>query len=207
MKLNRHGLLQLNVPYRTDRSTVEDFIIAKYDWILSNKKNRKSQNDFIPLSYHDGAMHFYLGVQYPLQFISSKQSRVELKNNTIYVFHRKGVSIKNLLDKWYKQQALVYLNRRTVLFMNNYQLPHVNKVNIRSMKARWGSCNARAEITYNTHLIKAHVESIDYVIIHELCHLIHPNHGKGFYQLQSKLNPLWEKQKLTLDQQGYQFIK
>lgn len=206
MKLNRHGVLQINVPYKTCLSVIEEFIVSKYDWIAINRKKRDTQKDSAPLSYHDGDLHFYKGVQYPLQLISTNLSKVELRNNTIDIYHRKRTSIKNLLNGWYKHQALVYFKQRTDLFMNNFQLPKVKNVKVRKMKARWGSCNSRAEITYNTLLIKANVECIDYVVIHELCHLVHPNHGKGFYKLQSELNPMWKQHKALLDQQNYQFI-
>ena len=111
----------------------------------------------------------------------------------------KNSSIKNILNHWYKTQALDYLTNRTLLLAEKYSFPKIRSIKVRNMKARWGSCSSRSEITYNTHLIKTSNQSIDYVIIHELCHLIHQNHSARFYQLQTEINPNWKAQKQILN--------
>lgn len=207
MKICNDGTLQLNVPMKTSSVVIEDFIVAKYSWLLKNQwqsKNLKTQRQ---ATYEEGEKHLYIGKNHSLKLISAKQSKVELNDENLIIYHRKNSSIKALLDKWYRQQALDYLTKRTHLFANSYNFPPVSQVTVRNMKARWGSCNSRSEITYNTHLIKATAENIDYVIIHELCHLLHPNHGTGFYRLQTQLNPYWKKQKQVLDQEGYRYIQ
>lgn len=205
MKVRKDGNLQINVPFFIEKAVVEDFILSKYSW-LKQQKQRAEHEPQKSLSYENGDKHLYLGEYYPLQLITSKISKVEISNGFLCVFHRKNASIKNLVLKWYRQQALDYFNHRTHLFKNSNNLPEVKKVKVRNMKARWGSCSSRAVITYNIHLLKASTESIDYVIIHELCHLIHPNHSHRFYQLQSQLNPNWKQQKKSLNNLGYKYI-
>lgn len=196
MKIRKDGQLQLNVPYCTSQIDVEEFILIKYSWIkskLNKKPKAKAQ-----LEYSDGELHKYQGQDYSLKLIVANLAKVELVNGSIVIYHRKNASIKNMLKLWYRMQALAFFKQRTELFANSYDLPKINAIKVRYMRARWGSCNTRAEITFNIHLIKAHQECIDYVIIHELCHLIHHNHGKGFYALQTKLNPSWKLQKQKL---------
>ncbi len=205
LRVNNKGTIQVNVPHDTDIKAIEDFIIAKYSWIQSTLMESDLNTE--PLSYNDGSKHFYLGEHYPLVLILASQSRVELLNQAIVIYHRKNVSIENLLNKWYRQQAEELFSKRTKLFRNQFDFPEVKSIKLRNMKARWGSCNSKAEITYNIHLIKAQPECIDYVIIHELCHLLHPNHGIGFYRLQSQLNPFYKQHKQLLNDNGYQYIR
>jgi len=206
LKLCADGEIQLNVPHNTDVKIIEDFIVAKYAWIESKQKLRVNHNKLNPFKYKDGEIHQYLGEEYYLKIICSSQSKVKINQNCIIVYHQKKSSIKNVLNNWYRAQALEYLKQRSHLFANSYNLPKINKIKVRKMKARWGSCNSRRDITYNIHLIKASPESIDYVIVHELCHLIHQNHSPQFYRLQSQLNPNWKVQKARLDQQGNRII-
>lgn len=202
MKLGHDDCLRINVPFYIKIEVVEDFIVAKYSWLLKKRQERSPRKKVPLLVYQDGEKYLYQGIEYPLRLISTNYSKVELKNGFIYIFHRKNSSIKNLLSTWYRQEALEYFNKRTALFASAHNLPAIKMIKVRYMKARWGSCSSDAVITYNVHLLKASPESIDYVILHELCHLIHQNHSSRFYQLQSKLNPGWKLQKQLLNEFG-----
>lgn len=205
LRVNKKGVVQVNVPYHTDNKNIEDFLVSKFTWIQTKLQARDSNIE--PLTYVEGSLHFYLGEQYPLKLVAAKKSKVEWSDEAIIVYHKKNVSIENLLNKCYKQQAKELFIKRTNLFRVQFDLPEVKAIKLRNMKARWGSCNCKYEITYNIHLIKAQPECIDYVIIHELCHLLHPNHGEGFYRLQSQLNPLYKQHKQLLNDNGYQYIR
>lgn len=198
MKFNKQGQLQINVPHNINQSMVDEFIAAKYQWIKTHQY-KTSQAENCKLSYVKGEIHQYKGIEYSLCLVQSKSSNVMLKDDQMVVFYRKNALVKNVLDRWYKHEALKYLTQRTHFLADKYEFPKINAIKIRNMTARWGSCNSLSEITYNTHLIKTSLESIDYVIIHELCHLIHHNHSPRFYQLQSKINPHWKTQKQLLN--------
>jgi predicted metal-dependent hydrolase len=200
MKFNRSGQLQINVPHRTQQSFVNDYIKAKFQWIKSQKEKLNSQIKQKELSYENGGLHEFMGDSFPLELIKSHSSQVYLKHDKLQVCYRKNSSVKNILATWYKNQALEYFTKRTKYFALLYDLPTIKAIKIRNMRARWGSCNSRSEITYNTHLIKKSKELIDYVIIHELCHLIHLNHSPSFYRLQTQMNPNWKVNKNRLNQ-------
>lgn len=206
LKLNREGTLQINVPHTTSRQEIERFIADKYAWIQSKRNTRNCQEKIEPIDYSQGSMHLYLGKKYPLQLLPYQQSHIEFNQHSFVVFHRKNSNIESLLNHWYRQQALELFSKRTLMFQKQFNLPAVKSIKVRKMKARWGSCNSRAEITYNWHLIKATPACIDYVIIHELCHLLQPNHGAKFYQLQSQLNPYWKQHKKFLNDSANQFL-
>jgi predicted metal-dependent hydrolase len=200
MKIHSDGQLQLNAPFNSQIEMIEAFIQEKYNWILKKQRQHSSQEVLSQPCYGNDEKHLYLGIEYPLQLITARNSRINIENSFINVYHRKNLSIKNLMKNWYKQQALNYFKQRTELFANSYNFPHVRAIKVRFMKARWGSCSSNAVITYNIHLLKANPEHIDYVIIHELCHLIHANHSNNFYKLQSQLNPHWKRHKRGLNE-------
>ena len=119
----------------------------------------------------------------------------------VYTNNSAPQNIEKIITKFYKKQAeLVF----TEIFNNCLKLHKQfvirnSKFIIRNFKMRWGSCTKAGKIILNTALIKAPKASIEYVIIHELCHLIHYNHNKDFYALQNKLYPNWEKWKEKLE--------
>ena len=199
MRYNRQSQLQINAPYRMNQDVINDFIMAKYAWIKSQKEVVDNKNKIKTLTYENKEPHDFMGRKYSLCLIQSKSSQVFLKHDELLVFHRKNSSVKNILNRWYKNQALEYFTKRTRLLADQYNFPKIKTIKIRNMRARWGSCSSLSEITYNTHLIKVSLDCIDYVIIHELCHLIHPNHSPRFYQLQTQINPHWKAQKKLLN--------
>jgi predicted metal-dependent hydrolase len=203
MKLCKDGVLQINVPHKTPLKAIEDFIASKIMWVQNKQQQREELQSTQAKIYQDAESHLYIGKSYPLLLVCSNKSSVQLQEDRICVYHRKNASIKNQLNKWYKEQALGYFIQRTELLSQLHNFPLIKLIKVRYMKARWGSCSSHSVITYNIHLLKAPQECIDYVIIHELCHLIHPNHGKGFYRLQTKLNPNWKAQKKQLNALGF----
>ena len=202
MKIRRDGVLQINVPFATSNADIESFIRSKYHWIQKIRNKHAKQPTPRQANYEYGEHHYFLGKSYPLQLITAAKSKIELTNDSFLVFHRKNSNIQNMLFAWYRQQAKNYFEVRTHQLQQQFNFPKIRQIKLRKMKARFGSCSSDAVITYNIHLIKAAPDLIDYVIIHELCHLIHHNHGKGFYQLQSRCNPQWRAHKTRLNEQN-----
>lgn len=206
MQIKKNGKLQVNVPFAIKDKDIKDFLTSKQQWLLDKLKQREKNKKQQPIAYNDGDLHWYKGRQYRIKLVITTFSRVELQEDNILIYYRRNTSVKNALDKWYKQQALNDLTQRTQYFAQLHGFPTIKEIKIRLMKARWGSCSSARVITYNTNLIKAPMDCLDYVILHELCHLIHQNHQKGFHQLQLKLNPQWKKQKQKLDSFAHQIL-
>lgn len=130
----------------------------------------------------------YLGNKYDLVF-SNLFERVEIDGNKIYA------KDKTQFDKWYKKQMQKIFDERYELLYNNFEeeIPHF-RMRIREMKTRWGVCNVKSKtITLNSRLIEYPLEALDYVIIHELSHLIHFNHSSSFWNLVRKYKPDYKK--------------
>ena len=206
MQVKKDGILQVSVPFTTKEKDIKNFLTSKKQWLFDKLRQREKKQKHQPATYKDGDRHWYKGRQYRIKLVITTFSRVELQEGNLLIYYRRNTSVKNALDKWYKKQALNDLIQRTQYFAQLHGFPKIKEIKIRLMKARWGSCSSRRVITYNTHLIKASQECIDYVILHELCHLVHQNHQKGFHQLQLKLNPQWKKQKQKLDSFAHQIL-
>lgn len=176
----------------------------KAGWILKQQDHFAS---FLPLTparqYVNGETHLYLGRQYRLKKVSSDSTQVKIYRGHIEV-HAKDIAaeaIDKVLQDWYKLKAKEVFNallaeviEKTPRFQNKRLSLHT-----KAMPTRWGSCSPSGRITLNSELVKAPKACIEYVIIHELCHLIYPNHNKKFYRLLSMLMPDWEKWKERLE--------
>jgi len=131
---------------------------------------------------------YFLGKKFDIVVVPILKN-IELDGNKLYV------PDKSLLDKWLKKQTLTIFEERLKynydLFEENIPYPHLR---IRSMKTRWGVCNRKNLIvTINSKLIKETMDKIDYVIIHELSHLVHFNHSRDFWEVVDKYCPKYKR--------------
>jgi predicted metal-dependent hydrolase len=155
-------------------------------------------------SYVGGETHLYLGKQYRLKISNGNINSIKLIRGHFFLGIKgepTSEKVKHLLEGWYAQKAAERFKER---FDRNW--PHFEKLvsakprlQVRWMKKRWGSLSKAGTLTLNPDLVRAPIEGIDYVIIHELCHLQHHDHGPGFYRLLEKVLPDWEKRKHRLE--------
>ncbi|HOB84161.1 MAG TPA: SprT family zinc-dependent metalloprotease [Bacteroidales bacterium] len=185
----------VRAPLRTSLKTIDRFVRAKSAWIQKHLNN----NPGIKLAGNDkehinGEIFLYQGKEYKLQKILSFESFVKINGDTIEV----GLADINdtlrtryLLNRWYVLKAHKYLAERLRDMLNRYKELSFEPsgLTIRQLKSRWGSCSSKGKITLNSELIKLDPVLIDYVIVHELCHLKHHNHGYDFHKLLGELIP------------------
>lgn len=174
-------------------------------WIYEQLRTFRAQLEHVkPREYVSGESHYYLGRQYLLKVMvdpSSVQS-VKLYRGKIEVSvrERNVERIKSLLEGWYKEKAKeVFKSRLDAIMTQAIWIEKAPELRILTMQTQWGSCSPNGRITLNPLLVKAPRECIDYVILHELCHLVEHNHSERFYRLLSQVMPKWEKTKAKLD--------
>jgi len=174
-------------------------------WIL---KQRQYFEQFMPRPpekrYVSGETFYYLGRQYRLKVNESDIKSVKLIGRYFHLFtpdKNDTAAVRELLQNWYRTHAHDTFERRlsACLDVNRHRKLHRPDIVLRRMTRRWGSSSGNGRILLNTELVKAPVHCIDYVIMHELCHQRHPNHGKDFYRLLSLCMPDWEKRKERLE--------
>jgi hypothetical protein len=176
-------------------------------WLIQHlSRIREQQAEVLPRQYISGESHFYLGRHYPLKVLDlagNSKPTVKLVRGQLQIAtaDRSAETVKQLLRSWYVSHAQQVFHRRlialipTVLWLKGYLPP----VKLLTMKKQWGSCSPRGNILLNPHLVKAPRECIDYVILHELCHLREHNHSPEFYRLLNQLMPEWKATKAKLD--------
>lgn len=157
-----------------------------------------------PRQYVGGETHLYLGRQYRLKIEQSEFERVRLIGKFFRVETKDPkatAAVKALMLDWYQRHAREVIQRRIENFLPDVERYGAERpaVKIRWMKKRWGSCTPTGMMTINTELVKAPIHCLDYVLMHELCHLVHPNHGPEFYRLLNILMPDWQKRKARLE--------
>lgn len=176
---------------------------ARWLWIQINKFSTHQQHVF-PRKYVSGESHYYLGKQYLLKVIidSSANPQVKLLRGRLEVTLRQRSSekVRKLLKKWYREKARDVFHRRLEeMVSKTLWLKELPNIRLLAMKTQWGSCSPHGTLTLNPHLIKAPRECIDYVLLHELCHIAEHNHSERFYRLMNQIMPKWERTKEKLD--------
>lgn len=193
-------------PQERTLEEIKDKIRKRASWILEQKYFFSL---FLPKqpprSYVSGETHTYLGRQCRLKVIESSKERVEFHRGilTVYAMDRKDSSkVKSLLESWYRERALSKLQERIKLCCGRVRKYGIEEpvYRIQRMAKRWGSCSKNRRLLLNTLLVKAPSHCMDYVIIHELCHLKYFNHSKEFYDLLNRIMPDWEARKKRLEQ-------
>lgn len=196
----------VKAPIGADLSKIREKLIKRAPWILKQQSYFLSFHPLTPpRKYISGETHLYLGRQYRLKIIESKQNQVKLKRGFLEVHtQHKGDTayIKKQVNEWYKIHAKMKLTEYAETWIKIFKKYNAIplKIEIRSMPKRWGSCSPNARILLNLELIKAPKGCIEYVIVHEFCHLIYPNHTRAFINLLTKQMPDWEKWKDRLEQ-------
>ncbi|WP_311320571.1 SprT family zinc-dependent metalloprotease [Capnocytophaga sputigena] len=191
-------------PIDTDLPIIEQHLKAKRRWI---EKQQRSFQTYLPATpprqYIGGESFLYLGKQYMLKIEPSTAEEVKLYQGRLVVktVNPDATHIKKLLQQWYIARATILFNK---LFEEQFYLFKrfgLEKpiLQIKKMEKRWGSCTPQQKIILNPELIKAPVVCINYVILHELCHLVHHNHSKAFYRLLENFMPDWQKYKQLLE--------
>ncbi|PCJ31783.1 MAG: hypothetical protein COA90_05170 [Gammaproteobacteria bacterium] len=202
----KHNRVSIHIPSRLPLKFAQDFVIKKTPWI-QQKLTEQSQQAPIDKQFIEGENFLFLGQDYALTLVHAEKSvSVSKTISQLKITGRLNRLSKNTLRAsiitWYKQQATLYLRSRTAKLAKNTEFKP-KTITVKTYKARWGSCGVRGDLQYNWKLILAPSDIIDYVIIHELCHLVHHNHSALFWGLVKKHCPNFKQAQQWLKQNGY----
>ena len=191
------------IPYGLPKRKVEIYFEKKSNWLLKHLGHFEKYPPEREKEYINGETHHHLGKKYSLK-LKSGPTNIALTENGIILCVRDMQNIemkKNVVDSWYRKEAIRILTPLFNEWMNKLQYMKLPKASLRfyKMKRRWGSCSTKHVITLNTELIKKDLTLIDYVIVHEICHLKVPAHNKAFYSLVESVIPNWKERRSTLN--------
>lgn len=195
----------VKAPENSAIELVEAKVRKRAPWII------KQQSYFLTFhpkpnekKYVSGESHYYLGKQYRIEVLEDKKNEVSYKGRYIQVKSKNKSNVKKLLNDWYRVKSKEKFEAIAAPLIEKFKKYDVEPTGlyIQDMKTRWGSCTPQGKIILNPELIKTPKGCIEYVIIHELCHLVHLSHNQKFFDLQAKECPLWERWKTKLEQFG-----
>ena len=199
------GQILVKAPAGTRPEEIEKRILRRGRWI-------KKQLDYFrqfeprtpPRKYIGGETHLYLGRQYRLKILRAEECSAKLIRGYFLISLNGSTSrqaVRVLLDQWYAEKAEQHFQESFNRCWPQFQRKNLAQpeLKIRKMKTRWGSLSPLGRLTLNVDLIRAPKECIDYVITHELCHLLHHDHSPAFYKLLDQTMPDWKKRKHKLE--------
>ena len=202
LRIKPSGEVVLSVPKNTTQKDIEYVLKKRADWIAKKKAYFELHKHKNEKEYVSGENFRYLGKNYRLKVIEANEECVKLQRGYIQLFvkdkHNKKKK-EELINSWYKQKAKIYFEK-IILQYQPIIKQDIKSLKIRKMKTRWGSCNpSKKYINLNLKLIEKPKECIEYVIFHELAHLIHPNHSKRFYNYLDVYMSDWKRRKERLE--------
>lgn len=182
------GQVFVRVPISLSSSRIEKIVQSRSDWI--REKLRIQSDIFIPKPKEmiSGESFSYLGKNYRLKLIRGEQSEVKLKNGYLTLFHDKNLTgvkrdkfVRQSLESWYQTRALEKFQEKVNRYEKILSI-HAKSVSVYDFKSRWGSCSVNGDIRFNWRVIMAPNPIVDYVVVHELSHLLHHDHSEKFWK-------------------------
>ena len=194
------GILFVDAPRQTTDRALRIIIFRNEPWLRKEIQKYKNGDLVVyPTKYESGRVLYVLGSPATLRVHSQDQTTVNYHDSSVVVGAPEDAPIRPIVHDWYRELAntVFYATVRRICTSTNLleQLPTWKH---RFMTSKWGSCSSSGTMHLNTHLVKVPQQSIDMVVLHELCHFKELNHGPKFYELMNHHMPDWKKHDATL---------
>lgn len=191
------GRVRIATPLHIDDEAVRLFAISKLSWIKKHQANFETQERQSKREFVSGESHYFQGKRYLLNIIYYQGNpKVEVRNNTyIDLYVREGSNSaqrQQVMMSWYRQQLKQEIPLLIAKWQNNMGVK-VEDWGVKLMKTKWGTCNIQAKrIWLNLELAKKDKQCLEYVVVHEMVHLLERNHGDRFVARMNKFMPQWK---------------
>jgi len=185
--------VEVSVPQLLSDARIKDLLMKKSTWIKRKLIDHSQIALPKPKEYINGEAFPYMGRNYRLKVVKGSENSVKLTQGYIQVTVARTAKvndqlIRDLLVNWYMDLAIARLKEKTLKYAK--QLGVIPKsISVRDYKSRWGSCSVKGDISYNWRIILAPQEIVDYVVVHELSHMIQHNHSPKYWKLVEKIFP------------------
>ncbi|MFK4785581.1 M48 family metallopeptidase [Fusobacterium sp. MFO224] len=198
LKIKGDGNIYISSPIFLSDEHIYNFISKKERWIEKKLKETTKKSRFSSPSYSNNCEIFYLGNSYFLNLKLCTKCNTYISNNSIVIETPKpdDTSLtKEIINSWYRKQGKILFEKLLIKYLEITN-KKINKFNVKTLKSNWGSCNYNKKIiNLNSELMKKDIRFIEYVILHEIAHLVHPNHSKAFYSYIENFMPDWKERK------------
>lgn len=180
--------IKVSAPKHLSDRVITDFIIERSRWIEKNVQLQLAQPKQIPRTWTDGEMFAYLGQEYALNVTRKSADMVEIGEGSLNVAIPFGTleldeknTVKSLVLAWYKQKATKTLTAKSFCYSKLLKVEPTS-VRVREYKSQWGSCSVSGVISYDWRIIMAPLKVVDYLVVHELAHLLEHNHSQKYWK-------------------------
>lgn len=190
--IDRSGQMIIKAPQHLPLNEIMKFVKSKEKWIVNKQsqiKNVLEENKSI-VNY---SQVLYLGNKYEIAFLNNIK-QVQLYDKMVCIPAKNQAKKEKTIANWLKNRALSIIENRVLYFSSNYNLDF-KKLSFVNSKTKWGSCSTGGDIAFNWRLIMLSPKLIDYVVVHELSHLLQPNHSYKFWKAVESIMPDYEKRK------------
>lgn len=209
ISFDENARLVVKAPYWLEDERINGFVEAKADWINATQArllNARQRNLQERPKLETGDRLPYLGEERILTVVRDARARVRVVNAgeriIMWVPYEADYELRRMyLEKWYRNEAAFVIEQRAEKYARLLEVSY-HKIHIKDQKSRWGSCSGKGNLNFNWRLIMAPDEVLDYVVIHELCHLVHMNHSPDFWNLVREVCPTCMEQKRWLKANG-----
>ena len=199
------NLVKVTVPKNLSDERIEELIKGRILWIKQKLALQATAIISKPKEYVDGEAFAYLGRNYRLKCAKGLEESVKLKSGYLNVTTKNGKRnsehLKAVVEQWYRTKALSRLIDKTRRYSAILKVEPTS-INLKDYKAMWGSCSPKGVVSYNWRIILAPHKIVDYIVVHELCHLIEPNHSSKYWKQVMSVIPDYENSKEWLKNNG-----
>ena len=199
------NLVKVTVPKNLSDERIEELIKGRTLWIKQKLALQATAIILKPKEYVDGEAFAYLGRNYRLKCAKGVEESVKLKSGYLNVTTKNGQRnsehLKAVVEQWYRTKALSRLIDKTRRYSAILKVEPTS-INLKDYKAMWGSCSPKGVVSYNWRIILAPHKIVDYIVVHELCHLIEPNHSSKYWKQVRSVIPDYENSKEWLKNNG-----
>jgi len=186
IRISDKGELIVRAPLYVSKRVINSVVLKNMNWIEQKKKEIELKNRN-KKKFIQGEKLLFLGKEYEIRFVLDQKDSIKFKGAFLISYDKKDKA-EDIVIKFYKDRAYEILSERVKYYSIKYGFEY-NKFKINSAKKRWGSCSSKGNLNFSFYLIMAPLEIIDYVVVHELCHLRIKNHSKEFYNLVKSILP------------------
>jgi predicted metal-dependent hydrolase len=198
-----NGELLVRAPQRATQKQINEMLSKHADWIAKKQKEAKrKQALFTSRQFVTGEKFLFLGENYPIEIVKVNKPALVLNGNFKLAYSAQK-DAKALFEKWYKKEARAIFNERVAYYAQKNDFD-VKKVKLSSARTRWGSCSSKGYINLTWRLVMAPLAIIDYVVVHELCHLREANHSSTYWAQVAAIMPDYKSRRKWLKENAHQ---
>lgn len=202
-----YGHIEVRAPKGIEQGKIVALLEEKWDGVLQMRQQMLERLNGPPLkTYTSGEIFHYLGQSFPIEIkVDQQRDEVRLLEDRLVITVRQeeDASIKQALKRFYYQRCKALVEERIRHYQGSFKVKP-RSISIVDTPTTWGTCDGQLRLTFNWKLAMAPVEVIDYIVVHEMCHLVHLNHDRSFWRLVGKLLPDYKERQAWLERSAWQ---